>query len=138
MTLFAFSSFSFSAAFSPLSKEKKRQKKTCPLQTVPFRVYYRQTWIGTGSGCLPLQASRGRCEAARGACVRSPGSGDVNQSSGLRQALRYRGIRAARPSAAQGGWYRGRSGLSPRIGAEDFLFSINSWRNVCTTKYRRI
>ena len=119
-------------------KMKKEDHHKTALQTVALRVYYRQTWIGTGNrGPSPSSEPR-TVEGGRGPKARSPGSGDVNKSSGLRRALRYRGIRAAwRWPCKAGGTAEGQV-FRPVTGVKGLLYSINCWRKLCTTRYRRI
>jgi hypothetical protein len=117
---------------------RKKGTKTSLYKSPPSMYNIAKRGSGQVAVVQPLQASRGRCKAARGPCVRSPGSGTVKDAVAASGGPPLQGHRAAQSMAAQGGWYRGRSGLSPRIGAEDLLFSINSWRRVCTTRYRRI
>ena len=56
----------------------------------------------------------------------------MNRSSGLRRPSVTGAYERHGLLPVQGGWYRGRSGLSPRVGAEDFLklFAIDEFGKV--------
>lgn len=124
----------------PLHRREKRNKNVS-LQIPPVHVYYRQTWIGTGSGCLPLQASRERCKAARGVF------GEITRERGRERRVAASGSPPLQGQTSGAGAFACARRVVPRkirsfapfyTGTGGLLFSKKHWRRVCTTRYRRI